>query len=188
MNNTLIVSRLGSNQYKTKYRFTHKNKAIIAASILFFYILTSAVYAINEFFSTHELIFQNIVSIDFQSPIRVVERVKPSPEIIQVFPNTPLTPTQQYICDKFGPACKMALAVAKAENGTWQCDRFGINKNGTADFGLFQINSIHLKKGYSLAELIDCKKNVDIAYELFKAQGWNPWVAYTSKAYLKFMY
>jgi hypothetical protein len=187
MNNTLLVSQLGSNQHKTKYRFTHKNKAIIAAAIFLFFTLTSAIYALNEFFSTHELIFQRIVSIDFQSPIRVVERVKPAPEIIRVFPNTPLTPTQQYICDKFGTDCKMALAVAKAENATWQCDRFGINKNGTLDWGLFQINTIHLKN-VDLKSLLDCEANVDFAYKLFKAQGWQPWVAYTSKAYLKFMY
>lgn len=81
----------------------------------------------------------------------------------------------------------MALAVSHAENGTRQCDRFGVNNNKTIDVGLFQINSIHLKKGYKLSDVMDCDKNIKIALEIFKRQGWKPWVAYTNGAYKKFI-
>lgn len=81
----------------------------------------------------------------------------------------------------------MALAVSRAENGTRQCDRFGINTNKTIDVGVFQINTVHLKKGYTLQDLADCKKNIDIAYDIFKAQGWTPWVAHNNGSYKKFL-
>lgn len=127
--------------------------------------------------------------IHFQSPLKITRKqVIQNITIVQAAQsNTPLTPTQQYICDKFGSDCKMALAIAKTENGTWQCDRYNINPNGTLDWGLFQINTVHLKN-IDLKSLLDCKANVEYAYKLFKDQGWTPWVAYQTKSYLKFMY
>ena len=61
--------------------------------------------------------------------------------------------------------------IQHLENGTEQCDRFHVNTNGTIDVGLMQINSVHLKNGVSLSDLVDCHKNVDIAYALYKKQG-----------------
>lgn len=81
----------------------------------------------------------------------------------------------------------MALAVSHAENGTRQCDRVNVNNNKSIDVGLFQLNSIHFKKGYTLKDFADCEKNIKIAYEIYKRQGWQPWVAYTSGAYKKFI-
>ena len=52
---------------------------------------------------------------------------------------------------------------------------------------LFQINTAHLKKGYTLNQLADCHTNIDIAYDIYKAQGWSPWVAYKNGAYKKFL-
>ena len=43
-------------------------------------------------------------------------------------------------------------------------DALNWNGNGTNDFGLFQINSIH---GYTHEQLQDYKFNTDIAYKLF---------------------
>lgn len=95
--------------------------------------------------------------------------------------------TEDYICYVFGKDCKLALAVSQAENGTRQCDRFGVNTNKTIDAGIFQINSTHLKKGWKLADLLDCHKNVDYAKQIFDAQGFRPWVAYTNGSYKKFL-
>jgi hypothetical protein len=81
--------------------------------------------------------------------------------------------------------CKMALAIASAESGL-RCDAVHINDNNTVDLGVFQLNSVHLKKGgnWTLANMGDCYKNVDLAYEMFKEQGWQPWVAYLNGSYL----
>lgn len=96
--------------------------------------------------------------------------------------------TEEYICYVFGKDCTLALAVSQAENGTRQCDRYNQNTNGTRDWGIFQVNEVHLKKpGWSLSDLTDCKKNVDRAFEIYEAQGFSPWVAYKNKSYLKFL-
>lgn len=91
-----------------------------------------------------------------------------------------------YICWVFGSDCRMALAVSHAENGTRQCDRISVNKNGSVDFGVFQINTVHIKR-IPVRDMVDCQKNIRMAYVLFKEQGWNPWVAYQNKAYLKYL-
>lgn len=78
----------------------------------------------------------------------------------------------------------MALAISQAENGTRQCDRVSKpNSNGTRDFGVFQVNEIHSKKG----NLKDCKDNIRVAYEIFKASKWNAWTVYKTGAYKKYL-
>jgi hypothetical protein len=81
----------------------------------------------------------------------------------------------------------MALAVSQAENGTRQCDRINVNNNKSVDVGIFQLNSIHFKKGYTLKDFADCKQNIQIAYSIFKQQGWTPWSAYNNNSYKKFL-
>lgn len=55
------------------------------------------------------------------------------------------------------------------------------NTNGTYDYGLFQINSIHLKqKGCpsTSAGLYDAEANAKCAYAVWKSQGLNAWYGY----------
>ena len=91
---------------------------------------------------------------------------------------------EKYICDKWGIAdCKIALAVAKAESGMRE-QAFNINTNNTVDIGIFQINSIHFnKEGCSLKEITDAYKNVDCAYQIYKASGWNAWSAFNNSSF-----
>jgi hypothetical protein len=128
---------------------------------------------------------QNFLKIEYNPDQPVSHRVVKEVEAKPVDPAT--LSTEDYICYVFGPDCKMALAVSQAENGTRQCDRFGVNTDKSIDVGVFQINSIHLKKGYTLADLLNCHKNVDIAYDIFKAQNWSPWVAYLNQSYKRFL-
>jgi hypothetical protein len=82
----------------------------------------------------------------------------------------------------------MAIAISQAENGTRACDRKGAkNSNGTHDWGVFQINEVHLKKGYSLADFKDCLTNIRIAHEIFKRQGWSPWSVYKNGSFKRFL-
>jgi hypothetical protein len=57
-----------------------------------------------------------------------------------------LTAYQQYDCNKFGPACRIALAVQRAENPRGTCEVYHYNSDGTLDWGYFQINTVHLKR------------------------------------------
>jgi hypothetical protein len=100
-----------------------------------------------------------------------------------------LTPYQRYACEKFGPACRVALAIQFAENPQGACEIYHYNSNGTLDWGFFQINTVHLTRpGLNLRDLLDCKANIDFAYQLFREQGFAPWMTYVSGAYRRFLF
>jgi len=97
-----------------------------------------------------------------------------------------LTAYQQYACNKFGAACRVALAVQRAENPRGDCEIYHYNSNGTLDWGYFQINTVHLlRPGVNLRDLLDCKANIDFAYQLYVERGFDPWSTYKDGAYLK---
>ncbi len=91
-----------------------------------------------------------------------------------------------YLCPKLGDKCNIFMAVLAAENGTHECtrDNRGLNRNGTVDIGLAQINWSP-SSPYSFEQLQDCKFNLDIAMKKYDARGFQPWAAYTSGRYLK---
>ena len=103
--------------------------------------------------------------------------------------NEGLTVHQRYLCEKFGPACRVALAVQLAENPSGACEIYHYNaSDGTLDWGYFQINSVHLTRpGLNLRDLLDCKTNIDYAYQLYSRKGFDPWSVYTSGAYRRFL-
>lgn len=141
-----------------------------------------------DWFNQHEVIKQPVVQAKFAWPLKIQE--KQGPQIIEK--PAPIeytaeidTPLKQYICDTFGPMdCKIALGVAQAESG-FREDAFNINTNDTIDVGIFQINSIHFaKEGCSLQDVVFANKNVECAYKIWKASGWNAWSAYKNESFL----
>jgi len=99
-----------------------------------------------------------------------------------------LTAFQQYACAKFGSACGVALAIQRAENPTGDCEIYHYNTDGTLDWGYFQINTVHLKRpGVNLHALLDCKANIDFAYQLYTEKGFEPWTTYRNGAYRQFI-
>ncbi len=99
-----------------------------------------------------------------------------------------LTAFQQYACNKFGSACRIALAVQRAENPRGECEIYHYNTDGTLDWGYFQINTVHLKRaGVNLRDLLNCKTNIDFAYQLYTERGFAPWSTYNSGAYERFL-
>ncbi len=100
-----------------------------------------------------------------------------------------LTAYQQYACRKFGSACRVALAIQRAENPKGACEIYHYNSDGTLDWGYFQINTVHLERpGLNLRDLLDCKANIDFAYVLYRERGFAPWSTYKSGAYLRFLH
>jgi hypothetical protein len=100
-----------------------------------------------------------------------------------------LSAWQQYACIKFGSDCRVALAIQRAENPQGKCEVYHYNSDGTLDWGYFQINTVHLKRpGLNLRDLLDCKANIDFAYQLFQEKhGFTPWSTYNSGKYRQFM-
>jgi len=99
-----------------------------------------------------------------------------------------MTYYQQYTCDKFGPACRVALAIQAAENLRGNCEAYHYNSDGTLDWGYFQINTVHLTRhGVDLRDLLDCKANIDFASKLYKEEGFQPWSTYVGGEYRKFL-
>jgi hypothetical protein len=69
-----------------------------------------------------------------------------------------------------------ALKIASKENGAGDPGRTHRNRNGTVDYGLFQINSVHAAKvGGNLEKLKDPETNVKVAFQIWQEQGWRPW-------------
>jgi hypothetical protein len=99
-----------------------------------------------------------------------------------------LSAYQQYACAKFGDACRTALAIQRAENPRGRCEIYHYNSNGTLDWGYFQINTVHLTRaGLNLRDLLDCKANIDFAYQLYEDKGFTAWSTYNSGAYRQFL-
>lgn len=88
-----------------------------------------------------------------------------------------------------GSDCRLALAIQRAENPQGKCEIYHHNSDGTLDWGYFQINTVHLKRpGLNLRDLLDCKANIDFAYQLFQQKGgFTPWSTYDSGRYRQFL-
>lgn len=82
-------------------------------------------------------------------------------------------------------ALVIALAIAQAESG-FNTEAIDHDSNGSTDYGLWQINSIH---GFNSSSLLNSPLyNAQAAYKVSGGgSNWKPWTTYTSGAYLKFM-
>ena len=80
-----------------------------------------------------------------------------------------------YIVEKFQDDVDDAITIVnKCENSTFDQSRTNHNRNGTIDYGVFQINDIHTAR-YGEAFKTDWKANVDVAYQIFQDRGWTAW-------------
>ncbi|EAK9882222.1 lytic transglycosylase domain-containing protein [Campylobacter lari] len=79
---------------------------------------------------------------------------------------------------KYNIPMALLKAIALTENAAYEYNIIGRNKNQTRDYGLMQINSIHLKRyGVSEKEIVKVSANIDIAarllYEIIQRYGFN---------------
>ena len=172
---------------RRKARPTRKRTRLPAALILLA-IVTGGCIAVLQ--ARYTLTFQSPIEMRLRWPLVLAQRTSPeeSREAQQDQSGHRLTAYQQYACNKFGAACRVALAVQRAENPRGACEVYHYNTDGTLDWGYFQINTVHLKRaGVNLRDLLDCKANIDFAYVLYQERGFEPWTTYTSGAYQKYL-
>lgn len=143
------------------------------------------------FISHYTVSLQSPVRIRVQWPLVVAERIasEDAEEARADQHGRRLSAWQQYACRKFGSDCRVALAIQRAENPQGKCEIYHYNSDGTLDWGYFQINTVHLKRpGLNLRDLLDCKANIDFAYQLFQEKhGFTPWSTFNSGKYRQFI-
>jgi len=76
------------------------------------------------------------------------------------------------IKEVFGKDADDAIKVFRCESGLKSKCNDGLNKNGSVDCGVAQVNSVH---GVSRKWLLKPEISIRVAYELFLEQGWSPW-------------
>ena len=143
------------------------------------------------FHSHYSLTWQSPIVLRFQSPIVIAERTvsEAATEAQADQQGRGLSAWQQYACRKFGADCRVALAIQRAENAQGKCEIYHYNTDGTLDWGYFQINTVHLKRpGLNLRDLLDCKANIDFAYQLYREKGgFTPWSTFNDGRYRRYM-
>lgn len=85
---------------------------------------------------------------------------------------------------------KVAYAVCMAESGgVASKDNAGLNRDGSVDYGLMQINSIHADMvGGDLESLRNPQVNIKIAYSLsHQGSDWTAWSTYNNGKYLQWL-
>lgn len=161
----------------------------LAGFILIVAVVASV--AVGLWMERYTISLQWPVRLRFQSPL-VISLRSPSEEASLVQGDQQgrgLTAYQQYACRKFGSACRVALAIQRAENPKGACEIYHYNSDGTLDWGYFQINTVHLQRpGVNLRGLLDCKANIDFAYRLYQERGFAPWSTYNSGAYRNYLH
>lgn len=157
---------------------------------LLFPLAAAAGFIGAVFLADNTVTLRSPVRVLFQSPLVITPRMLPeeSREAQADQFGHRLTAFQQYACNKFGSACRIALAVQRAENPRGECEIYHYNSDGTLDWGYFQINTVHLKRpGMNLRGLLDCRANIDFAHQLYRERGFEPWTTYRDGAYLKYL-
>lgn len=84
-------------------------------------------------------------------------------------------------------AIPKGVAIVQAESGGNPAAT-NHNTNGSTDYGLWQINSVHSSL-LSHGVWNDPQSNTNMAYQVWKSAGgsWSPWSTYNSGAYQKYM-
>src|SRR3990167_3875267 len=194
-----LLQMLQKMKYKINFGTKTKIFALLGVFILAVGLGYQSVKRVNEWFTSHELVFNQVVNLELKRPIEIIEREVATQEIIRIIETIPApedleTDIEHYIYEKFGiENYRLALAIAMAESHM-NCNAIGLNET-SVDLGLFQVNSLWLKD-YSLLQLADCKGNVDAAYRIWdRGDGeegngkgsFNPWTVAKNGAYLKYL-
>jgi hypothetical protein len=153
--------------------------------------LVVAICVVWWFHNQYTVSFQSPVVVRLQWPLVIADRLR-SDEAERARTDQHgrrLSAWQEYSCRKFGASCRVALAIQRAENPQGKCEIYHYNSDGTLDWGYFQINTVHLKRpGLNLHDLLDCKANIDLAFQLYQERGgFTPWSTYNSGLYKKFI-
>ena len=162
----------------------------LAAALFFVIAGAFLVYWVLQIHARYTIGLQLPFHMQLRWPLVVAQRmISEEAKEAQFDQHRALTPYQEYTCLKFGAACRVALAIQRAENPEGKCETYHYNSDGTLDWGYFQINTVHLKRpGLNLRDLLDCRANIDFAYQLYsERQSFAAWSVYNNGSYRKYL-
>ena len=155
----------GSNQYKTKYA----NHWFIRLAVIFLLVMAIAYFVC--------WLYENEPEPTIISPAPET-RVVVKTVLASEYKVTEMEVIKMIVSEfeEFGSrVVTQALDIAYCES-KYNANAVHVNKNGTRDVGVFQINSIH---GYPEYQLKAAWENINIAKQMYKKSGWRPWVCRT---------
>ena len=155
--------------------------------IVIVWFLVGVLFTVNvvmDFIATHD--FRSPIRLQNPMPLKeIVSPVSTQSGMIRPVLASELT-DEEYIRMKFGRHGDIAVAVAKTESGFREEAVNTKNTNSSVDIGLFQVNSVHWnKEGCSPKELFESRKNIDCAYKIWEASGWNAWSVFKNGSYIE---
>jgi hypothetical protein len=180
----------GSGRRSPARRRNPANGMTVGLGILLLVAGSFAVYWMLDIHARYTLSLQSPVNLQLQWPLVIEARTNSADAYRAQFDQRrPLSAYQQYTCLKFGSACRIALAIQRAENPRGQCETYHYNSDGTLDWGYFQINTTQLNRaGLNLRDLLNCRANIDFAYQLYsERQSFSAWRSYNNGTYRKFL-
>lgn len=139
----------------------HRVKKTVSSWMIFLILFTALVYILQPVQKPLSPCPESGCLIPHVATVKAVE------------PTTKPRSIEQKIRDTFPEDPDTAVAIAKCESSMNPKAINTKNRNGSVDYGLFQINSVH---GYTANYLMDVDNNLRIARELYDRQGWMPWV------------
>jgi hypothetical protein len=145
---------------------------VLAVFALFIYSLSTTI-VMGELIAKAEEppvgVVVNDAKLGGSQPITTTATPTPAPT------PEPLSEKQEilsYIVAKFGDRSPDAIVMLrKCENSKFNQEATNHNNNGTTDYGIFQVNSIHEKR-YGSEFKTDWKSNIDTAFEIYKSHGY----------------
>jgi hypothetical protein len=149
-------------------RSKSSNPANVIAGLLLVVAGAFIVYWALDLHAHYTFSLQSPIRVHLQWPFVIARRLSSEEAAqAQLDQRRPLTAYQEYACMKFGSACRVALAIQRAE-----------------------INTVHLKRaGLNLRDLLDCRANIDFAYQLYSEhQSFAAWSSYNNGLYRRFLH
>lgn len=167
MKNILTHKSRGSNQYKAQY-------PNLRAFFFTCGIIISLIFVFINRWVNNNIVIAVVSSSDVYAS---------SPRTITVTPTaTPIPSPSEleeivaYITRVFEPEGKhvavWAIKCFYSESDLNPVRVNSGNSNGSIDYGIAQVNSVH---GISKDELMNFYKNIDAAYKIYKSQGKSAW-------------
>lgn len=88
----------------------------------------------------------------------------------------------------FGELAPTMKAIAKAESGMNDKAISEPNRNGTVDYGILQVNSIHADHvGGDVNKLLDLETNLRVSKEILDSQGLSAWTCWKNGSFKKYL-